>query len=58
MQEEEITLEEILILMTEKMLAMNQRIEVLNERQNRIDNQELQTNVPTDGSRQIHIPGL
>ncbi len=56
MQEEEV--EEVLKMMTEKMLAMNQRIEVLNEKQNKIGDQELQTDVSIEDGTQILIPGL
>ncbi len=55
MQEEEV--EEVLKMMTEKMLAMNQRIEVLNERQNDIDN-SLPEQPGSDAGKQLHIDGL
>ena len=56
MQEEE--LKKVLEIMLDEMDKMQKQIEVLNERQNRIDNQELHEDVPTDSSKQRHIPGL
>ena len=60
MQEEEFKeiLKEVIGIMLDEMDKMQKQIEVLNERQNRIDNQELQTNVPVEDGKQIHIPGL
>lgn len=57
MQEEK-ELNEVLEMMVEKMLAMDKRIGELNEKQNKISNQELQEDVPTDSSTQIPLTGL
>ena len=57
MQEEK-EISEAFELMAEHILKLDRMIRVLYERQNRIDNQELQEDVPTDSSKQIHIPGL
>ena len=56
MQEEEV--EEILILMTEKMLRMEQELKVLNEKRDNQGNNKLPEDVPTDSSKQIPITGL
>ena len=56
MQEREV--EEILILMTEKMLIMEQEIRVLNEKQNKEDNSGMQNTRADDSSKQLPIEGL
>lgn len=51
-------LKEVLEMMLEQMQIMEKQIEALNEKQNRDSNNELREDVPTDSSKQIHIPGL
>ena len=50
--------EEILILMTEKMLIMENEIRVLNEKQNKEDNSGMQNTGADDSSKQLSITGL
>jgi len=56
MQEKDV--EEILILMTEKMLIMEQELKVLNEKQNKEDDNGQQKPGRTDGGKQLSITGL
>lgn len=56
MQEKDV--EEILILMTEKMLIMEQELKVLNEKQNKEGNRGVQDTRTDDSSKQIPIAGL
>ena len=57
-EKEEITVTEILVLMTEKMLRLEKELERLNEKQNRDSNKELPEDIPTDSSAQIPLTGL
>lgn len=56
MQEER--LKEALELMYEKMLIMEQQIKVLNEKQNKEDDNKQRRSEPTDEGEQLSIDGL
>ena len=49
---------EVLKMIVDKMEIMEQEIKVLNEKQNNKSDNELQSDVPSDGSKQIPITGL
>lgn len=56
--QEERKLEEFLEMMIEKMESMQEEIKVLNEKQNKEDDNEVRRSTTTDSGKQLPIEGL